>query len=68
MKRVEDAMNTLIEHFDSVHIFATRNEPTENGTVQVSMGLGNWFARYGQIKHWVIAEEEVSREKVRQSP
>ncbi len=55
--RIQEAVNTLIEHFDSVQIFATRHDGSEDGTVSVVNGQGNYFTRYGQIKHWVRKEE-----------
>jgi hypothetical protein len=58
------ACSTLIEHFDTVQIFVTRHEPTENhGTVNIHIGRGNWFARYGHIKEWILLEEETARMK-----
>jgi len=53
------AVAALGEHFDSVQLFCTRHEPaTENGTTSVNTGIGNWFARYGQVKLWVANQEE----------
>jgi hypothetical protein len=58
--------NQLAEHFDSVQIFATRHEAgTEDGTVTVNHGTGNWFARYGQIVEWVTKKREEARLSVR---
>jgi hypothetical protein len=52
----------LGEMFDSVHIFCTRHEPAmEDGTVTVNWGVGNWYARYGQIIEWTIRSDENSR-------
>jgi len=54
MRRIREACEVLSEHFDSVQIFATRHEMgTDDGTVNVSYGVGNWFARYGQIHQWM---------------
>ncbi len=55
--RVQEAVNTLIEHFDSVQIFATRHDGSEYGTISVVNGQGNYFTRYGQVKRWVRKEE-----------
>ena len=64
MQRVEDAMNSLSEHYDTVQIFVTRYEPTiEGGTVNASLGSGNWYARYGQVREWLIKSEENSRQE-----
>jgi hypothetical protein len=42
----------LAEHYDTVQIFCTRHEPTEAGTVAVSFGYGNSYARLGQVREW----------------
>lgn len=62
IQRVKDALNVLSEHFDSVHIFATKYEGGDNGgtTAKINKGTGNWFARYGQIKDWILCEEHAS--------
>lgn len=66
LDRVEAALQTLSEHFDTVQIFCTRHESgEENGTVNVNRGMGNWFARYGQVMEWIVREEETSRESRR---
>lgn len=59
-------LNQLQEHFDSVQIFVTRHEPAEhNGTIVADMGVGNWYARFGQIKEWMNREEEIARQHAR---
>jgi len=56
----------LGEHFDSVQIFANRCENgSDNGTQAVSVGTGNMFARFGQVKLWVEEQEEDAREEMR---
>jgi hypothetical protein len=64
--KLRKACESLIEHFDTVQIFATRAEQGElGGTVNVCWGAGNWFARYGQVKLWTIREDESARGEVR---
>lgn len=66
VKLLSDAANQLGEHFDAVHIFASRHEAeTEDGTVTVNSGVGNWHARIGQIKAWIIRHNEYERVKYR---
>lgn len=60
---VKAALERLGPQFDAVHIFATRYEQQE--TVTVSMGTGNWFARYGQIRSWLLREDEGTRMRAR---
>ena len=63
---VREAAEKLSEHFDSVMIFANVYEPsTEGGTVNITHGVGNWFARYGHVKSWVLRAEETERNLAR---
>jgi len=55
----------LAEHFDTVHIFVTRHAPQEGGTVNATWGLGNWFARRGQVAEWMTKADESTRPEVR---
>lgn len=63
-ERVKKACETLIEHFDTVQIFVTRHEASEGGTVNVKHGLGNYFARVGQVVDWLEVERESSRSPI----
>lgn len=61
MERIQQALDILSEHFDAVHIFASRHEAEiEDGTIHCQKGVGNWFARWGQITQWVKVEEYIS--------
>lgn len=57
MALVREACKALSGHFDTVQIFCTRVSPREDGTVNVHQGEGNWFARYGQVAHWVKLQD-----------
>lgn len=48
---LDDHCAKLMEHFDSVQIFV--NKVVGKGTRHISRGTGNWFARKGQIQHWL---------------
>lgn len=64
-ERLEKIARELGEQFDTVSIFVTQYEPEElDGTRHVEVGVGNWYARYGQVKEWVIRQEEEARESV----
>lgn len=68
LNRIKDAAQKLGEHFDSVQIFATRSESGElEGTLNFHVGVGNWFARYGQVKQWLIKEDEAARLETRKN-
>lgn len=53
----------LMEHFDTVHVFTSRHEPGREGKSMVcDRGSGHWYARYGQVKEWIIRQErEIKR-------
>lgn len=52
---VESHLSQLSEFFDTVQIFATRHEA--EGTINVQMGQGNFYARYGHVRLWLKNEE-----------
>ena len=63
---LKKAIHDLGEHFESVHIFVSTHQPAEvGGTVHACVGVGNWYARYGQICEWVIRTEEETKCSVR---
>ena len=57
---VDKAIAMLAEHFDTVQIFITKfdRDTTSAGT----KGSGNFYARRGQIRDWMIREDEIVRE------
>ena len=66
VKMLDEHCHRLMEHFDSVQIFVTRNEEARmDGTFLVNRGAGNWLCRYGQIREWLIFEEEKIRQAAR---
>lgn len=59
---MQHAIDRMSEHFDSVQVFVSRYEPNqEGGTMSLHLGQGNWFARFGQVKEWVVKREENAR-------
>lgn len=66
-ERLQKAIDTLGEFYDAVQIFANRHEPEHGGTIFSSRGVGNWYSRYGQVKTWIISEEERTKEDLRRS-
>lgn len=57
---VDKAVNLLSEHFDTVQIFITKTE--SNSTYAGAKGSGNFYARRGQIRDWMIKEDEIVKE------
>lgn len=54
MALLKKAAGQLMEHFDTVQIFVTKQCDGADGTVNANWGCGNWFARYGQVNGWLI--------------
>lgn len=61
LDRLKEACRSLIEHFDTVQIFGTRHEGSRDATIEALWGQGNWHARYGQVRQWVIEMEHQIR-------
>lgn len=62
MRIVRSHVTQLAEHFDTIQVFCTRHMETElGGTIVLHLGSGNWFARYGGVREWVIKQEESMR-------
>lgn len=69
LAKVRKALDALGEHFDSVQIFCTRYRGGEDGgTANVAIGTGNWYARYGHVREWMIKEDESARMLRREPP
>ena len=63
MAAVKDACAGLMSRFDAVQILATRHTSDEKGSVRVNYGKGNWFARYGLAKFWLLREEQYDKDE-----
>ena len=63
---VAKAVSDLGEHFDAVLVLVSRHEPTvENGTVTVEDGCGDFNAKFGLARSYVVYAEEQVRYKAR---
>ena len=54
---INQHIEQLGEHFETVQIFVTIKDTTGDGTAHVNRGTGNYFARYGQVQLWLAAEQ-----------
>lgn len=63
LEMLKNQCTFLKNSFDTIHIFATKC--TNDDTVSFNVGVGNWKARIGQIKDWVIEQDERTREDAR---
>jgi hypothetical protein len=60
--RLSAALHSLGEHYDTVQIFISNHE--EGATMSLGEGVGNWFARFGQIKVWIVQNEAVEADAI----
>lgn len=61
---IDRHLSHLFEHFDNVQIFASRVD--EKGrTVTITRGIGNFCARRGQVRDWMLAYDELERDQMR---
>jgi len=58
-KILKEALVKLGEHFDYIQVFVGVREQGE--TYCASTGNGEWYARYGACREWIIQEEEQMR-------
>lgn len=66
LERIKRSVATLGEFFDTVQVFCTKSIGEDAGnTTSFHTGSGNWFARYGQVREWLIKKDEQAREEAR---
>jgi len=66
---VDNHVYQLMEHFDAVQIFVSRNERAgkEVVTVSCSRGAGNIHARIGHVREYLIMQGQRARNEVTKS-
>lgn len=66
IEMLKQTVQKLMEHFDSIHIFASKqDEAGAGGTLTFQRGAGHWYMRHGQIHEWMITQNELARMKAR---
>lgn len=60
----KEATARIMECACSVQIFVSIHDSESGVTRHLSHGAGNWFAREGQVREWVLQNEERSRSEV----
>jgi hypothetical protein len=56
LSMVKAHCRSMSEHFDTVMVFATRT--VGSSTINCRYGIGDFFARYGHCKLWLLREEQ----------
>lgn len=57
LKIIKNHVAMLSEHFDTVQIFVTNYDGETKETMNGNYGIGNYFARLGQIITWLETQE-----------
>lgn len=53
---VKDVTKVLRQDFDTVQVFTTKHVDDDFGTHNFRYGSGNYFARLGQVKNWILEQ------------
>lgn len=59
-RKIDDAVNLLMEHFEAVQILATFPD-TDGGTARLFRGRGNWYARMGMAHEFIDMDRAQNR-------
>ena len=62
-KRIEEHCAKLMEHFDVVRVFASRNDGSRQVTIGNTSGGGNFYAQVGQVQEWLDAQRQFVKNK-----
>ena len=62
---IDAAIDTLTCHFENITIFASRHDPSTGNTLSTWRGRGNWHARHGHVREWLIKQDEQARIEMR---
>lgn len=62
LERIKAICTELYPNLDSIQIFITKHESNEYGTTSLNWGLGNFYARYGQITQWLKTQDNFIEE------
>lgn len=61
-KLVDEAVNRLSEHFDTVRIFVTSHNGSTDTTHCFTSWRGNFYAQQAQIHEWLTRQDQAARE------
>lgn len=56
-KALDDAVNSLREHFPHVQILATWEDDDTHNTYDMFRGKGNWYARMGMAREFLVRDK-----------
>ena len=56
--KIKQLMKDMDDHVDCIRVFVSKPSDTKPGTTSCyTMGQGNFYAQYGQIKEWMVWQE-----------
>lgn len=58
---IERFLDSISWRYDSVIVLATKHDPKEETTWAHVRNRGNFYAQIGQIKDWVLKQDERAR-------
>lgn len=58
LELIKNQVRVLMQSFDTVQIFCTKHEAgNDPETLEYQSGDGNFMARYGQVRAWLLYED-----------
>ena len=64
LRLAKECSAKISEFADTVQVFISVYDASTGTTRHITHGAGNWFAREGQVREWVLQNEERSRSEV----
>lgn len=64
LELLQKSVAGLMEHFDTVQIFATRYHGPSKGTRSITHGAGNYYARQGAVREWIVEDDAKTRHDI----
>jgi len=70
LEQLDNLLADLKKTWPNIQIFVNRTAGPEelsvgladiDNTIWMSKGVGNWFARRGQVQDWIISQNEAER-------
>lgn len=64
VKNIDEIVGKLLEHYDSVRIFVSRQDGEKQVTTSVDRGGGNFYAQLGQVADWLTVQNTKTKKAV----
>jgi len=52
-QKLEDFCEEILPYGDSIQVFFTKYNRTDDTTTSITTGKGNWYTRVGKVSEWL---------------